>query len=168
MLSEQYTTPSDCFFSSRLSLKRLSQQSKLSPFFLPSYSLCVFSLFLPSSLFPLALITGFGAFSLYLCRSRSPGPFALWVLICVPMGAGWPVASAVGNEPPLTGRTCQQPLCPLPGLLVCRSLGSPARRCTGLCRLISIVSRSVGFLKRARKNKGEITPTLCSLCATVG
>lgn len=81
------------------------------------------------------------------------GAFALWVLICVPMGAGWPVASAVGNEPPLTGRTCQQPLCPLPGLLVCRSLGSPARRCTGSCRLISIVSRSVGFLKRARKTR---------------
>ncbi|KAK2909673.1 hypothetical protein Q8A73_007388 [Channa argus] len=66
------------------------------------------------------------------------GAFAL---ICLLMGAGCPVASAVGNEPLLTGRTCQQPFCPLHCSLQELSLWvisvqitmEPGQGCTGIC-----------------------------------
>lgn len=92
-----------CFFLPSLCHSRAYKAHSFS-----SHIVCFFPL-------RLIMITGFAACSLYLCRSLS-GAFAPCVLLCLPVGAGWPVASAVGNEPSLTGSTCQQPLCPLGGL----------------------------------------------------
>lgn len=77
---------------------------------------CAFSVcFIPLCL---TLITGLGACSLYLCRYLSPEPFALCAFNCLLMGVGPRAASAVGNEPSLTGLAFQQPLCPLRGFSV--------------------------------------------------
>lgn len=139
------------------------------------YLCCVFSAFsvclIPLSL---AMITGFAASSLYLwcslCRA-----FALRALICLLMGAGWPVALAVGSEPSLTGLTCQQPLCALggfeqqqlaPWVISVQITGESSPGCTGICRLISIVSNSVVYFEKGENKKwvSKHTYTLFTMC----
>lgn len=90
-----------------------AEQRKL--FLLVAFSVHFSVCFIPLCL---TLITGLGACSLYLCRYLSPEPFALCAFNCLLMGVGPRAASAVGNEPSLTGLAFQQPLCPLRGFSV--------------------------------------------------